>query len=58
MVTANIPFKNSSRLPTSGEDERDGMVKAIEIDEIGKRLHFRGNSKSTGYIIYTVSLVI
>ena len=41
-----------------GNIQRDEVLKAIETDEVGERLHFRGNSKSTGYIIYTVSLVI
>jgi len=45
----------------SGEDEKDGKVRRVEEvekDEVGERLHFRENSKSTGYIIYTVSLMV
>ena len=45
----------------SVEVERDGRVKGVEEvekDEVGERLHFRENSKSTGYIIYTVSWIV
>ena len=43
------------------EDERDGRIRRFEEaekDEVGERLHFRENSKSTGYIIYTVSWMV
>jgi len=45
----------------SVEVERDSRVKRseeVEKDEVGERLHFRENSKSTGYIIYTVSWIV
>jgi len=45
----------------SQEDEKDGGLKKfkeVEKNEVGERLHFRENSKSTGYIIYTVSWMV